>query len=441
MSQPTSTRRSQLLLDIPAWCTATWVTLLVLVLWSYGANNIALPGVPIPVVDIAFLLLLLRSRRWWGRFALSPSGRILLRLLVALAVVVAIRLTVDIPRDGINAARGALFAVEAWAVMLGGAVAQRIGRERTIRLLALLFGCAVLWYSLYPIRSTVVALSPTVGVRRSAKLFGFTTVGLVGSWCLLWFGLRRTTTAWIGTVLAIVVVILAQLRGALAGVIAAVAIVALAAGGTQRSVRARLARRIAVGLACGVAALALAPAMTGRLGDVTLDTYVDLARSAIGQDAGIGSSFGDRVEWFDTTIETIRDTRLGWLSGVGFGVDLTGGFGIAGSNVVNPHNDLLEFYARLGVFVLPWVAMWVVAMREFWRRSRRGDRLALWAVGAWIAMVAGSLTQPYNSFAYGGMVWWLLAGLVLGAPMAEPAATDDHPPVVQPAERAANTSR
>lgn len=429
-----------MLLDIPAWCSATWATLLVLVLWSYGANNVALPGVPLPLVDIILLVLLVRSRRWWGGFVRLPIGRTMLRLLLALAVVVALRLSVDGPRHGIDAARGALFAGEAWAVMLGAAVAQRVGRERTIQLLALLFGCAVLWYSLYPIRSTIVGLSPTVGVRRSTKLFSFSTIGLVGAWCLLWFGLRRTATAWIGTLIAIVIVIVAQLRGALAGAVGSIMIVALAAGGGLRRVRARLARRVALGLAGGMSLLALAPAVTGRLGDVTVGTYVDLARSAIGQEVGIGSSFGDRVEWFDTTIETIRATRLGWLSGVGFGVDLTGGFGIAGSDVVTPHNDLLEFYARLGVFVLPWLAMWALALREFWRRSRSGDRLALWAVGAWVSMVAGSLTQPYNSFAYGGMVWWLLAGLVLGAPATSSEFDASDQPARRSPARAFNTS-
>ena len=419
--RPAPTRRT-LLLDIPAWCAATWLTLLVLLMWSYGANNVALPGLPIPLVDIALIALLVRSRRSWRSFTNEPTGRLLLALLTALAVVVAIRLYIDIPRYGIAAARGALFAVEAWAVLLGAAVARRVGRERTTSLLGASFAIALAWYALFPFRSQLIALSPTVGIRRSTPLFAFTSIGLVGPWCLLWFGLRRTTTAWIGAVVGIVVVLIAQLRGSLAGTIGAIALITLAARRSQRRAGRRLIASIALGVAAGVVVLSIAPT-TGRLGAVRLDSYVDLALSAVGQQTSVASSFNDRVEWFETTVETIRTTRLGWLSGVGFGVDLTGGFGIAGSDVVNPHNDLLEFYARLGVFVIAWLAMWVVVLRVFWRRARSGDRLALWGLGAWVTMVAGSLTQPYNSFAYGGMVWWLLAGLVLGSQVTPSSRT------------------
>lgn len=423
------THHRRALLDIPTWCAAAWVVLATLVAWGYGANNVALPGVPVPFVDLALVVLLVRSRRWWSGFAASGIGRTLRIALVALAAVVALRLAVDVPRHSLDAVRGAIFAFEAWAVFVGAAIARRVGRDRTIELLGLVFTVALAWYCLYPFRSTIAGWSPTVGVRHPTPLFSFTRMGLIGAWGLLWFGLRRSTASLVGVIVAIGVVILAQSRGTTVGLLGALGVVAVAASrGHHVGARSRLLRRIAIGGALGVAFIVAAPAMRGRLGEVSIDTYVDLARSAVGRDTRIASSFDDRVEWIDTTVQAIEDTRLGWLSGVGFGVDLTGDFGVAGTDVVNPHNDLLEFYARLGVFVLPWVAMWAVTLREFWRRSRRGDRIALWGVGAWVSMVAGSLTQPFNSFAYGGMVWWMLVGLVLGSSASE--ATPGDPTVV-----------
>lgn len=446
MLHTTASRERGLLLGSPTWCVGAWSVLLLLVMWGYGANNVAIPGVPIPFVDIALIALFVRSRRWWYPFIAAGIGRTMLIALVALSMVVAIRLAVDIPRHGLEAARGALFAVEVWAVFVGAAVARRLGRERVVSLLTLLFAIALAWYCLYPFRATIVAWSPSVGVRRSTNLFSFTRMGLIGAWALLWFGLRRSLLAPIGVGASIVIVILAQSRGTIAGVVASITVVVAASHRRAKRARSRLLQRVGIGLAIGIALLAVAPTTTGRLGTVSIDTYIDLARSAIGQDTSVASSFDDRVEWFDSTIQSIRDTRLGWLAGVGFGTDLTGGFGVAGTDVVNPHNDLLEFYARLGVFVLPWLAMWAVSFREFWRRARSGDRLALWALGAWMSMVAGSLTQPFNSFAYGGMVWWMLTGLVIGLPAVEHAddqtATDSTPrrSTRQASRRRASTS-
>lgn len=411
----------------PVWCTAAWVLLASLVVWSYGANNVPFPvslGARVPLADVVLVVLLVRSRRWWVPWTRTWPGSSMLLLLTLLGVFSVGRAVIDAPEHGAQAFRGGLFALEAWAVMVGVALVRRLGPAAVARMYSIIFGAAIAWFMLYPLRETLLRVSPTVGVQRPTELFSFVSMGLVASWAVFWFGGRRSLLSLIALVGSVLALLFVQARGVYVGVLVALLAVGLAARGTGDS---RLVRRLVVGAAAGLIILSVLPPLPGRLGVVSFDTMVGTARTAIGREADVPSSFNDRRLWIGATVDTVRAAEFGWLFGVGFGEDLTGGFRTDRAAVVKPHNDFLEFYARLGVFVLPWMLLWVVALREFWAGARSGDQLAAWGLAGAIVMIFLSLTQPVNSFAYGGLVWWMLAGGILGTERGVPGTAQDRP--------------
>jgi hypothetical protein len=175
-----------------------------------------------------------------------------------------------------------------------------------------------------------------------------------------------------------------------------------------------LLARLAGGGGLALLALSLLPPVPGRLGQVTPGMFVVLAVTGVGGEGSVPTSYGDRMDWMNTTLDKVTTTPLGPVLGVGFGEDLTGGFGLEGIEVVNPHNDFLEVYARLGAMAVPWFLLWAVVLRVLGRVARQGDRLAAWGLTAASVAVFVSLTQPFSAFAYGGLVWWMLAGIVVG---------------------------
>tara|TARA_R110002110_G_scaffold263040_2_gene478716 strand:- start:3541 stop:4878 length:1338 start_codon:yes stop_codon:yes gene_type:complete len=396
----------------PIWCAATWLLLALLVTWSYGANNLALPGIPIPLVDLMLIALIVGSRSWWRPLTMDGPGRTILVLLVLLSAYGGVRLLVDIPEHGLAAVRGSVFIVEAWAVFLGVGVARRLGRVNVERGVSIVFGTALVWFCLYPFRTQVIDLSPMVaGVQRSAPLFAFASLGFVSGLALLWFGTKRTNASAVASAVSVAVILMAQSRGVFAGITVA-SLVLL--GMSRRRASHLLFKRLVTGGIAVIALLALLPPLPGRLGAVSFGTVIELVDTGIGREGEVSSSFDDRANWNKATIAAIEEKELGWVFGVGFGADLTDGFEVNGIRVATPHNDFLEFYARLGIGFFPWVGLWLVSSRTMFSRAGRGDQIALWGFASTMVIVAVSLTQPFSSFAYGGMVWWLLVGLVLG---------------------------
>lgn len=400
----------------PLWCSAVWFVLTFLVTWSYGANNVGFPGIPVPLVDVMVIALIIRALAWWRPFTATPPGRTILVLLVLLSAYGGLRLIADYPTHGLKAVRGCVFILEAWAILLGVGLARRLGRVNVERGISIAFGTALAWFCFYPVKAQVIELSPVVtGVQRSASLFSFTSAGFVSAWALLWFGTKQAQTSAVASAIAIGVVLMAQSRGVFAGLaVAALVLLVMSRSGATHV----LLRRLVFGGVVLVALFAVLPPLPGRLGTVSVSTVTDLVRTGLGGEGGVASSFDDRVKWNTATISAIQEEELGWIFGVGLGADLTDGFGTAGVAVINPHNDFLEFYARLGLGVVPWVGLWLISFRTMFRRGSRGDRLALWGLSAAAVTVLVSLTQPFSSFAYGGMVWWLLVGMVLGSDQA-----------------------
>lgn len=420
VGQPGGSRTAKLI-DQPIWVVAAWGLLGSLLVWSYGVNNVPIPGVSAPLVDLVFVVLLVRSRRFWRPFLSDRLGRRLFRLLVWLTAFVALRAVADYRSYGLQAIRDSLFALEAWAILLGWGLARRVGRRAVERSLSVLLAVSLSWFCLYPVRDSILSISPVVGIQKSVPLAEFTSIGFVGAWALLWFIRRPGRTSVIASVVAIAVIFMAQTRGVLAGlVLAAFATMGMA----QDTHNARVAGRILVAIGVVVSLFAVLPPLPGRLGKIGSSTLVDLVESGLGMKTTVSSSLDDREKWFDATVAAIKSTRFGVVTGVGLGRDLTGGFG-TDVKVTRPHNDFLEYFARLGlVGFLPWLGLWVFAIRELVAQARRRIPIAVWGVGVASVSLLVSLTQPMASFAYGGMVHWMIVGIVIGAVADQPTLTE-----------------
>jgi O-antigen ligase len=106
---------------------------------------------------------------------------------------------------------------------------------------------------------------------------------------------------------------------------------------------------------------------------------------------------------------------LGPLVGVGFGPDLFGGFALSGDVAVrNPHNDLLEIWARTGVL---GAGLWLtlVGMLALWSFNvARRFPYGRWLLALQAVSLMGALTQPFFAFAYSGMMYYLCTGMSIG---------------------------
>ena len=307
--------------------------------------------------------------------------------------------------------RDALLALEIWAVFLGWGLARRVGVAGVKKALSIMFGMSLAWFCLYPIQDRVVPLFPVVGVQRPTNLASFTSFGFVAAWALLWFSRRRGTNAVVGSCIAVAVILMATARGVLAGLVLA-GIVSLCANPRRQPTRTFV--RLGAAAALLLALMAILPPLPGRLGSVTPSTFVGLIESGFGEKSDVSSSYNDRQQFMSATLEALSTTRMGYVFGVGLGRDLTGGF-VADVKITKPHNDFLEYFARLGVIgFAPWIGVWIIVFRELFRRARADFAIARWGVAALSVSLLMCLTQPFSSFAYGGMVQWLTMGLVLG---------------------------
>ena len=425
---PSFRPRATRVVDQPVWVLASWWLLGSLLVWSYGVNNLPIPGIRAPLVDLVFIGLLIRSSYYWRPFVQQRLGKTIWQLLLWLTAFVFVRVLADYQTYGLQAVRDSLFAIEAWAIFLGWGLAHRVGRIAVERALSLIFAICLVWFCFYPVRDSIVQLSPIVGVQKPVYLAGFTSIGFVSAWALLWFIRRPGRLAVCASIVALGAVFMAQTRGVLAGlVLAGVVSVAL----TNDRYQGRALGRVLVACALVVSLFAVLPPLPGRLGTVSPSTIVDLVKSGLGEKSAVSSSLDDREKWFDATVEAINSTRFGLVTGVGLGRDLTGGFG-TDVKVTRPHNDFLEYFARLGIIgFLPWVGLWFVTLRELVRLARRKIPIATWGVGVASVALLVSLTQPLAAFAYGGMVYWMLVGLVLGS------AIDPTEETVAPASLAA----
>lgn len=405
-----------------AWIAATWVTLAGLTVWSWGFNNIPLPlgGVSIPLVDAVMGYAIVASFPRWRAITRSTVGRRVLALLVLMSVVAAARLGFDLPRYGVIAGRDALYVAEAWTVLAGYALARALGPIRAMRGVGVVLSVAIAWLLLYPWRDEIVAAGPIVGVQRPTPLFAFTSAGLVGAVALFWFLQDRRRTAVLLTGAAGFLLLMTQGRGPYLAVILSAIVIFVVARRPQAGMGARAGRavrRLARAGLLVVIVLVLAPPIPGRVGvEIGFTSVAEQLATVFGAEGPGAGSREHRLEAWRNALADVRETPGTTIVGLGYGPDLFGGFTVTGGvDVRKPHNDALEIFARTGLIgFLPWMLLFGTVALWSTRLARRMGN-AWWLIALQVTTVVVALTQPLFAFAYGGVVYWVLTGIGIGA--------------------------
>lgn len=407
------------------WIIMTIAALVGLVVLSYGFNNVPLPagGTPIPAVDVAIAVSLISSYRIWRSALATRFGSWIFGCLVILSLVAFLRLISDVPRYGLVAGRDALYVLEAWGVFVGFALGRRWGEERLIRFLSVLWRIAILWLLLYPFRDYLSEVGPVVGVQRATPLLAFSNAGFVACIALFWFVDERRRTSHLFLVLSLLVVFMTQGRGTLVALLTTIVIGWIWFGMKRGSVRRALSMPLAGsakltgGLLAGLLLIAALPTMEGRLGEpVGLDTVEAQIGTLFGNEGPGSGSLEHRERAWPAVVRLVTDSPAGPIIGVGYGPDLFGGFKLAGGvEVRKPHNDILEFWARTGlVGIVPWIGLiGALGLRSLGFSAR--FQFGWWLLSLQMTTLVSTLTQPAFGFAYRGLVYMLLVGLVWGA--------------------------
>jgi O-antigen ligase len=406
--------------DARGWVTVAAALLAGLALFSYGFNNVAvqLPGARVPLVDVMLPILVLASAPSWTPVVRANRRlRQVLTLTIILTIWTAVRVIIDMPRFGLLAARDAVYAFEAWGIFVGIGVAARVGPARLERGLGVLWRVAVVWFLLMPVEHVLIGVAPMVGVQRPTSLVSFAGAGFVAAIALFWFLEEGRRSSLLFAALAAMAVVFVQARGIYLGVALAGLTVAATGRGRQGTglrigspiLRAGLVVLVVVGI------LALLPPIPGRLG---IPAGIEAVAAQLGTLAGAdGPGMGSlvhRARQWPLVVEAVLAEPLGWLIGIGFGPDLFGGFQLHEVLIRKPHNDLLEIWARAGlVGVLPFVLLLAKLFAWGMSAARRHPH-GRWVVALHVLMVVVALTQPFFSFAYGGLVYFLLCGMAIG---------------------------
>ena len=154
----------------------------------------------------------------------------------------------------------------------------------------------------------------------------------------------------------------------------------------------------------------------GRLGPATPDFAAQQLQTLRGQSGPNSSTFDQRRQWFHDVLQIVGVESHGWLTGVGLGPDLAGGFRSAsGAEVRKPHNDYLEIFARLGLpALLVFAAFLFSALIQVAKSARLATgteaRFLSWVLGTATVYLLIAATQPLLAFPYGTIPLFMTLG-------------------------------
>lgn len=229
------------------------------------------------------------------------------------------------------------------------------------------------------------------------SLAGYLLLGspllLVTAW-RVWtasFSIVLRTIAASGTILALCALVLTKSRSAWIGLVVAI-VVLVGRGGQVRSAIARHSRWFV--LLAGTISIVVAGAwMTGGLD-----------RQVISE---AGKSFSYRWEWWQAAVPIIGENP--WL-GVGFGsfrdAYLRHKLPFSSEEIKDPHNFVLELWCCAGlVAAIAYLALLVVSVRDGIKNSTSGD-----SQQEWVSPVADGVARPaciIGILSAAFLVWWL----------------------------------
>ncbi len=409
---------------LAAFCLAGYIIL------NYGFTNLGLPvGLPLPVGHLlAFAALGLAAAarpREAREFLASPVGVLWLLLLFA----TLLHLSFDFPQYGIFALRDTTFIVEGAFLLLGFLWARSArGSAMLLRVLGLIFVANFLYALTFPMRESLIALSPKSGIFLRVPLFGFysqTALFLIVGALFCFTVARHITrlppaTLWFLAMLQASWSLVFQARYAYVALVLGIIVMFFLLG-------ARRALPLAVGLlaAAGLFLLVLALAgvqAAGRVGPVQPEFYIEHLQSLLLRP---GAPAVGTITW---RIEIMRHLIARWLEhpvavlvGMGFGMPLTG-WRLAGGVITRqPHNTHLSVLARLGIVGFAfWALLHWHIVRMFLSELRRARRLPMhrdvyaWLFSFYVLGLFLTSVQPWLEFSHGAIPFYLLLGFAFG---------------------------
>lgn len=395
-----------------------------LVILTYGANNIpAVPGLPMPLVSFAsagLALIIVAYRPKTLRLSPLPS------IAGLIAAWTAVRLLLDVPSYGSAAFRDALFVVDMSGLVIGLHLTRALSTATLVAWLRGTLLVASFWYCLTPFAGIIAALGPQVGLQRDVALLSFAGAVFIPVLAVLWFRLDSHWSRAVGLPLSLVSVLVAQSRFGYALTVAILLSplrrLSTRSDGAPSVSGPSVANYLIAGGALVV--MVLAPLrLPGRLDTVSVESSSDVVLSLVSpRESELGGGVTNRLEWWSESLSSTPRNLSTIAIGSGFGPALVTFSDLAGVSVRKPHNDYLEMYLRGGAILLClWVWLLYTVVAGAWSTYRSHmHMLNLWLFGSLCLLALVSSFQPLFAFSYGGLVFFILAGL--GAATANPSA-------------------
>jgi len=402
-------------------------------LLNYGWDNLALHigGLPIVLcyaVMFSSLALAVYGRRRWLASALKEPA---VRCVLALLVLAAFHLAIEIPRFGVMAVRDATMCIDALFMLVGMAWATKKNALPFLaKWLTVLFALNLIYGATLPWSATLWSWSPESGVFLKVPLLGnYNGTGdllLSGALFCIFLGsyvIKRPS--WLILVLALAQFLgvgIAQVRRMYVGAVIVLFILILL-GETKKFARVFVllpAALVVLLLATTVGGLQI----TGRIGTVNFDFFKEHIRSIYTSEGTPGSSVESR--WIMAQ-EAFQHFFEHPVTGVGFGEPLLSEMDMnmgEGNNAVtrHPHDSSLSYLARLGAigFIL-WISFHVCVIKRFLYGLRQkrflDDQLyswVLWLFLYYVLFMITSLVEGPFEFPSGAIPFYFFIGFALG---------------------------
>jgi hypothetical protein len=385
---------------------------------TYGFSNLGLQlgSFPVPLTELLLVplaLVALADRRF------RPTAHVLLPLALFLGIV-SIRLMVDFSTYGSYAVRDSTTAVEAFTLVLGYRMVARYGLQPWIRIMRVIAFAVLAYASLYPWRSLLLSIGPTVGLQRSVPLLGsFEGIEPTIAVCTLFFvvhskGTRRAAlVAWGLALMGIL-----QFRGLYLVLPPAFLVLGW---GLRQPFKVIFTAFASLVIGAVILSALSGAGIQGRVGPITSSFYEKHVGTVFGQEGPHAGSIQDRAEWARKTIQYVEESPKYLLFGVGLGPDLAFGF-LENSQVLvrKPHDDYLEIFARTGIvgfLVFMWLL--VAALRPVVRTARTAASpigpFCAWVLAASFVYLGIAATQPLLAFPYGTVPLFFIMGMGIAA--------------------------
>lgn len=406
----------------PWWMTLGMGVVLFVTLFNYGAVNVPVPGVGMPLVHAVLFVVLLG--------AYGAAGKDWLKLPVPKAwlwlfLLTLPRLLASVADYGLWAVRDATVVIEGVMMLFGIAWARADEGFASVRRFIGMVTVLVAAYAVtFPFGATVRAISPVSGIFKVVPVMGFyTTTAVTLVACAVWaFSARSGVKGWVATVgggALLGLALLFQERT----IYLAVPLVMLWIGrtfGVGRAYRSLVVSVVVIALLLA----ASAGVVRGRLGSISPEFYIEHLSSLAGDpDAPGAGSLAQRLDWARDTLATWSSSLPYIVWGEGFGFALID-FKLSATAVVrDPHNTFLTVLLRTGVIgFAAWMVVIVMLLLHAGRRAMeaQGDvvrtQVVAWLSTLLLLSLVKTIGQPYLEFSFGGLVFWAMAGYLVGMP-------------------------